>query len=305
MLSTGWYQLSLCSPLRLGVSNPGCALLTLPAGRRCYSTMGGHRLSFVSISSCSTCCGPTTGSGWILGLRHIKFAFSPKASFGALISSTGAFARCGPTTGSGWILGLRHIEFAFSPKASFGALISPTGIFASRRLDQPKTAWGRGRPPFEPHPLPGRAGGAQRLSCRDIRPPWAMYPQLDSSRFLLGRPPWVGWQALRLLAHHLRLATRVESRAPVEVVNPRRRVCPCTGASLTGGSCRCLRSRRLRAGKRRALRTFRLRRLLILWSAMDTWARKGGVARRRLGLSSLTMLITVIAMLPRPLALRI
>ena len=230
-------------------------------------TMGWHRLSFVSISSCSTCCGPTTGSGWILGLRHIKFAFSPKASF--------------------------------------GALISPTGIFASHRLDQPKTAWGRGRPPFEPHPLPGRAGGAQRLSCRDIRPPWAMYPQLDSSRFLLGRPPWVGWQALRLLAHHLRLATRVESRAPVEVVNPRRRVCPCTRASLTGGSCRCLRSRRLRAGKRRALRTFRLRRLLILWSAMDTWARKRGVARRRLGLSSLTMLITVIAMLPRPLALLI
>ena len=38
---------------------------------------------------------------------------------------------------------------------------------------------------------------------------------------------------------------------------------------------------------------------------MDTWARKRGVARRRLGLSSLTMLITVIAMLPRPLALLI
>ena len=164
---------------------------------------------------------------------------------------------------------------------------------------------GAGPPALRAAPSAGQGRGCSTSILPRHSTPWAMYPQLDSSRFLLGRPPWVGWQALRLLAHHLRLATRVESRAPVEVVNPRRRVCPCTRASLTGGSCRCLRSRRLRAGKRRALRTFRLRRLLILWSAMDTWARKRGVARRRLGLSSLTMLITVIAMLPRPLALRI
>ena len=87
--------------------------------------------------------------------------------------------------------------------------------FVSRRLDQPRTAQGRGRLPLEPHPLQGSAGGAQRLSCRNVchqldelataqartrlglatarertcrglRSPWVVYTRLDSFRFLLG-----------------------------------------------------------------------------------------------------------------------
>jgi hypothetical protein len=54
--------------------------------------------------------------------------------------------------------------------------------------------------------------------------------------------------------------------------------------------CRRLRSRRCVSEKRRARRASCLCRSLMLCRAMDTWARKRGVARRRLGLFPLTTL---------------
>jgi hypothetical protein len=67
---------------------------------------------------------------------------------------------------------------------------------------------------------------------------------------------------------------------------------PCTRASLTGDFCRRLRSRRRVSEKRRARRASCLYRLLALCRAMDTWARKRGVAGRRLGLFPLTTFLT-------------
>ena len=176
------------------------------------------------------CRGSATGSGWILGPRHVEFAFSPKASSRALIPSTGTLA-----SHNFLPIHILHKSRSFSSKAPLLESATPWAALSCRRLTEPGMVTTRARPRQRPHPQRPMLTTRCRSLCQPEFNLSCAAPPLQGARHLLYCIPRfpLGWPARRRPPHLLGPMTRgygslqpgIVSRASAEQVNRDRKVC--------------------------------------------------------------------------------